>query len=59
MSGVILGEGYSYLILMFYLCRFASFLGNQMLGVNMFQSNLSAFVIAMAGLASFGQGGAV
>ena len=29
-----------------------------MLGVNMFQSNLSAFAIALVGMASFGSGGA-
>lgn len=58
MSGVILNEGFSYLIMMFYLCRLASYFGNQMLGVNMFQSNLSAFAIALVGMASFGSGGA-
>ena len=54
--GSIANQGYCKIFLAFYLMRLAQFVGDTVFGVKMFQSNMTALVLAILGIFSLGRG---
>jgi len=54
--GAINLEGFSVIFLSFYVARLAQFFGKNILGLQMWQSNMTCLVLAVLGMMSFGSG---
>ena len=54
--GSLTNQGYCKIFLAFYVMRLAQYIGDTIFGVKMFQSNMTALVLAILGIFSFGRG---